>query len=139
MENKSVPVPTDAELEILQVLWSKYPETVRYVNEQINIKRAAEDQVGYTTTLKQMQVMLDKGLLDREIVERNHLYAPAVEREITQTQVVEELANRAFNGSPYSLAMHALGNGRTSAEELARLKALIQQLEAEQQSEDCND
>lgn len=139
MENRSVPVPTDAELEILQVLWGKHPETVRYVNEQINQKRAAGEQVGYTTTLKQMQVMLDKGLLDREIIERNHLYAPAVEREITQTQVVEELANRAFNGSPYSLAMHALGNGKTSAEELEQLKALIQQLEADQKADDCNE
>jgi BlaI family transcriptional regulator, penicillinase repressor len=124
-----LPVPTDAELEILQVLWGKYPETVRYVNDTINSRREPEQQVGYTTTLKQMQVMLDKGLLQRDIVERNHLYTPSANRETTQTQVVQELADLAFDGSAGSLVMRALGSGVTTPEELAQIKALIAKME----------
>jgi BlaI family transcriptional regulator, penicillinase repressor len=129
MNEQQIPTPTDAELEILQVLWGKSPESVRYVNAIINNRREEEEQVGYTTTLKQMQVMLDKGLLTREIVDRNHLYAPAVAREITQKQVVQELADLAFDGSASLLAMRALGSGKMTLEELAQIKALIREME----------
>lgn len=129
MQESTKPVPTDAELEILQVLWGKSPESVRYVNDTINSRRPAEQQVGYTTTLKQMQVMLDKGLLQRDVVDRNHLYQPAVNRETTQTQVVRELADLAFDGSASSLVLRALGSGLTTPEELAQIKALIQKIE----------
>jgi BlaI family transcriptional regulator, penicillinase repressor len=130
MHNESIPVPTDAELEILQVLWNAPNESVRHVNETINQRRAEAQKVGYTTTLKQMQVMLDKGLLMREVEGRNHLYSAAQSRDITQTKVVQEVADLAFNGNATSLALHALGSGKTTQEELEQIKALIQSIEA---------
>ncbi len=135
MQEHQLPVPTDAELEILQVLWGRAAESVRYVNETINARRTPEQQVGYTTTLKQMQVMLDKGLLSREIVERNHLYSAAQSREIVQSQVVREIADLAFEGSASSLVLRALGSGTTTPAELEQIKAFIQQMEEQQQKE----
>ncbi len=132
MQDYQQPVPTDAELEILQVLWGRSGESVRYVNETINRRRAHEQQVGYTTTLKQMQVMLDKGLLSREIIERNHLYSAVQSRETIQSQVVREIADLAFEGSASSLVLRALGSGNTTPEELEEIKALIRQIEAQQ-------
>jgi BlaI family transcriptional regulator, penicillinase repressor len=132
MHNESIPVPTDAELEILQVLWNAPNESVRHVNETINQRRAEAQQVGYTTTLKQMQVMLDKGLLMREIEGRNHLYTAAQSRDITQTKVVQEVADLAFNGNAMSLALHALGSGKTTTAELEEIKAMIRSIEAQQ-------
>ena len=132
MLEQPLPAPTDAELEILQVLWAKSPESVRYVNETINRRRATGQQLGYTTTLKQMQVMLDKGLLSREIIDRNHLYSATQSREITQSQVVREIADLAFEGSASSLVLRALGSGQTTPEELEQIKALIRQIEAQQ-------
>ena len=132
MQEYQQPVPTDAELEILQVLWGRAGESVRYVNETINRRRATEQQVGYTTTLKQMQVMLDKGLLSREIVERNHLYSAVQSRETIQSQVVREIADLAFEGSASSLVLRALGSGTTTPAELEEIKALIRQIEAQQ-------
>ncbi len=135
MSNVEIPVPTDAELEILQVLWGKSPESVRFVNETVNSRRAADAQVGYTTTLKQMQVMLDKGLLSREVIERNHLYAPSVDRAQMQSRVVQDLADLAFDGSASSLVLRALGTGKTSAKELAEIKALIEKMESQQKKD----
>jgi BlaI family transcriptional regulator, penicillinase repressor len=131
MHNESIPVPTDAELEILQVLWNAPNESVRHVNETINQRRAEAQQVGYTTTLKQMQVMLDKGLLLREVEGRNHLYTAAQSRDITQTKVVQEVADLAFNGNAMSLALHALGSGKTTIAELEEIKAMIRNIEAQ--------
>jgi BlaI family transcriptional regulator, penicillinase repressor len=123
-------VPTDSELEILQVLWEKNPETVRYVNEVLNKKRQAEEkEIGYTTTLKLMQIMLDRGLLKRDIVERSHIYAPAVAQEVTQTQVLRGVMDSAFRGSASSLVLRALGSGETTPEELEKIKALIEAME----------
>ena len=124
-----LPTPTDAELEILQALWAKQPETVRYVNEQVNKRRGPDQQVGYTTTLKQMQVMLDKGLLKREIMDKNHLYSPALQQEVTQSQVILDLAAKAFEGSASSLVMRAIGSGQATPEELKQIKALIEAME----------
>ena len=129
-EKKITPVPTDAELDILQVLWEKSPETVRYINDELNKRRIATDkEIGYTTTLKIMQLMLDKGLLTREIVERSHIYKPAVSQEVTQTQVLRGVVDTAFGGSASSLVMRALGSGATKPEDLEKIKALIQQIE----------
>jgi BlaI family transcriptional regulator, penicillinase repressor len=123
-------VPTDSELEILQVLWEKNPETVRYVNEVLNKKRQAEEkEIGYTTTLKLMQIMLDRGLLKRDIVERSHIYAPAVAQEVTQTQVLRGVMDSAFRGSASSLVLRALGSGETTPEELEKIKAMIEAME----------
>jgi BlaI family transcriptional regulator, penicillinase repressor len=129
----STPLPTDAELDILQVLWEKSPETVRFVNEVLNKRRNPEDkEIGYTTTLKIMQLMLDKSLLTREIVERSHIYKPSVSQEITQTQVIKGVVDNAFGGSASSLVMRALGSGDTKPEDLEKIKALIHQIEAGQ-------
>jgi BlaI family transcriptional regulator, penicillinase repressor len=132
-EKMITPVPTDAELDILQVLWEKSPETVRYINDELNKRRTATDkEIGYTTTLKIMQLMLDKGLLTREIVERSHIYKPSVSQEITQTQVLRGVVDTAFGGSASSLVMRALGSGATKPEDLKKIKALIQQIEDQQ-------
>jgi BlaI family transcriptional regulator, penicillinase repressor len=129
----STPLPTDAELDILQVLWEKSPETVRFVNDELNKRRNPEDkEIGYTTTLKIMQLMLDKSLLTREIVERSHIYKPSVSQEITQTQVIKGVVDNAFGGSASSLVMRALGSGATKPEDLEKIKALIQEIEAGQ-------
>lgn len=130
MQDNQIPVPTDAELEILQVLWGKPGESVRYVSDTINARRPPEAQIGYTTTLKQMQVMLDKGLLLREVDGRNHLYTAAQSKEATQSVVVRDLSKLAFGGNAVSLAMRALGSGEgATPEELAEIKALIQRME----------
>lgn len=129
MNNKFMaPVPTDAELEILQVLWQSGAQTVRFVNEKLNVQHS-EKEIGYTTTLKFMQLMLDKGLLTREIVERSHIYTPAVPEEQMQTQLVKEFVDAAFRGSASSLVLRALGNGETTPDELAKIKALILEIE----------
>lgn len=117
-------LPTDSELEVLQILWQKGPQTVRFVNEEQNKQR----EVGYTTTLKIMQIMLDKGTLTREIVERSHIYSAAVQEETTQTELLKGFTETAFRGNTTSLVMQALGNGNASAEELAEIKAMIDRI-----------
>lgn len=132
-EKMITPVPTDAELDILQVLWEKSPETVRFVNDELNKRRGADEkEIGYTTTLKIMQLMLDKGLLTREIVERSHIYKPAVSQEVTQTQVLKGVMDTAFGGSASSLVMRALGSGATKPEDLEKIKELIKKIEEQQ-------
>jgi BlaI family transcriptional regulator, penicillinase repressor len=130
MNDRMTPVPTDAELDILQVLWQSGPQTVRYVNEFLNKKRSPDDkEIGYTTTLKFMQIMLDKGLLGREIIERSHIYKPSVSEEHTQAQVLRGVMDTAFRGSATSLVLRALGSGKTTPEELDKIKALIDEIE----------
>ncbi len=132
MDNKfTKPVPTDAELEILQVLWQNGAQTVRFVNDKLN-QQQTKKEIGYTTTLKFMQLMLDKGLLTREIIDRSHIYTTAVPEEQMQTQLVKEFVDAAFRGSASSLVLRALGNGETTSEELAKIKALISQIENKQ-------
>ena len=127
--NLNLPTPTDSELEILQVLWQiAGGQTVRFINERLNVLHP-EKEIGYTTTLKLMQIMLDKGLLTRDIVERSHIYLPAVAEETTQTQLVRGFVDAAFRGSASSLVLRALGDGATTPEELEQIKALINRLE----------
>lgn len=129
MDNKfTTPVPTDAELEILQVLWQNGSQTVRFVNDTLNAQQPKKE-IGYTTTLKFMQLMLDKGILTRQIIERSHIYTPAVPEEQMQSQLVKDFVDAAFRGSASSLVLRALGNGETTPEELAKIKALISQIE----------
>ncbi len=129
MTVKMTPVPTDSELEILQVLWQNGAQTVRFVNETLN-KLHVHKEIGYTTTLKFMQLMLDKGILTREIVERSHIYSPAVPEEVTQEQLLKGFVDAAFRGSASSLVLRALGNGSTTQAELEKIKALINEIES---------
>jgi BlaI family penicillinase repressor len=119
--------PTDSELSILHVLWQKGPSTVRTVNDALSEHR----EVGYTTTLKLLQIMHDKGLVTREEEGRTHVYAAAVSQEATQSVLLQQFVDTAFRGSAMKLVMQALGNHEASAEELDEIKALIAQMEQE--------
>jgi BlaI family transcriptional regulator, penicillinase repressor len=122
-------LPTDSELEILQILWENQPCTVRFVNDKINEKR----EVGYTSTLKTMQLMLDKNMLTREIKERIHFYLAAMNEANTQTGLLNEFVENTFRGSASSLVMRMLGNAEnTSPEELQKIKSIIAELENQQ-------
>lgn len=121
--------PTDAELEILAVLWKRGPSTVREVHDAI----LTHNTVGYTTVLKLMQIMHAKGLLERDDSARAHVYSPVSSREHTQRQLLGKLTQRAFGGSVAELVLQALGSGRgSSSEELARIRKLIGELEKQQ-------
>ena len=123
MENP--PRPTDAELEILTVLWSRGPATVRDVHETITSRRPTQ----YTTVLKQMQVMAEKGLLLRNEDQRAHVYEAARPREWTQRQLAGDMLQRAFNGSAKSLMIGALSSRKASKAELAELRGLLDEYE----------
>src|ERR1043166_840115 len=120
-----LPRPTDAELEILTVLWSRGASTVRDVYENI----AARKPTQYTTVLKTMQIMADKGLVRRDERERAHVYEAARPREWTQQQLAGDLLRRAFAGSARSLMMGALSARKTSKAELAELRKLLDEYE----------
>ncbi|MDN5203507.1 BlaI/MecI/CopY family transcriptional regulator [Fulvivirgaceae bacterium BMA10] len=120
--------PTDSELEILQVLWENGPSTVRFINDTLSTQR----NVGYTTTLKLMQIMHDKGLLTRQKEGKTHIYKPAVPKEETQGQLIDKLLNTAFEGSAMKLVMQTLGNRRSTAEELQKIRDFIDNLEGGQ-------
>lgn len=119
--------PTESELEILQVLWEHGPSTVRFVNDQLNEDR----EVGYTTTLKLMQIMAEKGLADRDTSQRTHIYRPAVTEGETQQNLLTQFVDRTFKGSAMKLVMQALGNHNASEAELGEIKALIEEMESE--------
>ena len=123
-----LPEPTKSELEILYVLWEKGPSTVRAVNDDLNAQRR---DVNYSSTLKLMQIMLDKGLLTRDINGHIHTYSPAHPRESMQAKVVHSMANLAFGGSASSLILSFLGSAETSPEELAIIKEMIRKKESE--------
>jgi BlaI family transcriptional regulator, penicillinase repressor len=117
--------PTKSELEILQVLWQQGPSTVRLVNDELNKIR----EVNYSSTLKLMQIMLDKKLLTRDIVDRIHIYRPSEAPEVTRGQVIRGLRDLAFDGSTSKLVLSALGDGKTTLEDLEKIKKLIEELE----------
>lgn len=119
------PRPTDAELEILAILWSRGPTTVREVHETI----AARKPTQYTTVLKQMQVMAEKGLLFRDENQRAHIYHASRPREWTQRQLASDMLQRAFDGSAKSLMLGALSSRKASKKELAELRALLDEYE----------
>lgn len=116
------PRPTDAELAILQVLWTRGPSTVRQVHETL----APGRETGYTTTLKLMQIMAEKGLVTRDESDRTHVYSTKRSRTDTQRQLVTDLMNRAFGGSAAALVMQALSAHPASEEELRALRQLIE-------------
>jgi BlaI family penicillinase repressor len=119
------PSPTEAELDVLQVLWRLGPSTVREVHEAI----AKAKPVGYTTVLKQMQVMQEKGLLTRSERFRAHVYEARALRGRTQRQLVQSLLARAFDGSARELLQSALAGRRVDREELAEIRRLLDELE----------
>ena len=120
--------PTESELEILQILWQHGSATVRFVNDQLNMKK----KVGYTTTLKIMQIMAQKGLLNREKQGKSHIYISVIKEKETQSVLLDKLLDTAFGGSAMNLVMQALGNHKTSKEEIKKIKAFIEQLEGDQ-------
>ena len=122
---KSIPKPTEAELEILQVLWGNGPGTVRFVNDRLNEQR----KVGYTTTLKIMQNMFDKKMLKRDTSHRSHLYKPALKENDTQRMLLDRFLTTAFGGSAMKLVLQALGNHNASKEEISQIRELLDNLE----------
>lgn len=127
MARRTSPRPTDRELTILRILWDNGPSTVREVNEAMS----KGQDIGYTTTLKLMQIMTEKGLLVRDESHRQHVYRPAFTEERTQKQLVGDLLDRAFSGSAEKLVMRALSAKKVSAKELARIRKLLDELEGE--------
>ena len=126
MKNEQIiPKPTDAELEILSILWDSGPCTVRFVNDKLNEIRP----VGYTTTLKFLQIMTDKGIVTRQADGRTHVYTANLKKENVQNQLLEKLMDSVFGGSAQQLVLQTLGNYRASQSELAEIKALIDKLD----------
>jgi len=118
-----LPRPTDAELAILRVLWDRGPSSVRQVHEAL----AAGRDTGYTTTLKLMQIMADKGLVTRDESSRTHIYAARQSQGQTQRQLVSDLMDRAFGGSAAELVMQALSAHPASEDELKEIRRLIEE------------
>jgi len=114
--------PTEAELEILRALWGKGSATVREIFDVLSRER----EIGYTTVLKTMQIMLDKGLVSRTEAGKAHIYAAAMREEDMQGQLLQDLSDKLFSGSPALLAMHALSMQPASDEEIQLIKALIE-------------
>ena len=119
--------PTDRELTILRILWDKGHSTVRDVNEAMN----KDQNTGYTTTLKLMQIMAEKGLVLRDESQFKHIYKPAITEEKTQNQLVGDLLDRAFSGSAEKLVMRALSAKKVSAKELASIRKMLEEFKGE--------
>jgi BlaI family transcriptional regulator, penicillinase repressor len=123
MKSKAHSKPTDAQLEVLKILWDRGPLTVRQVHEEF--LRVKQSQ--YTTTLKIMQVMTDRGLVARDERERSHVYRPLIPREEAQRQLASDLMNRVFAGSAQRLLVSALDAKRASLKEVNELRDFIEQ------------
>ncbi len=121
---RDVPLPTEAELEILNIVWSIGPSTVREVHTALSSK-----QTGYTTVLKQMQVMAEKGLLTRSERFRSHVYEVRFPKEQTQKLLAKNLLERAFDGSAKNLVLGALSSQRVSSSELAEIRRMLDAFE----------
>lgn len=120
------PEPTKSELEILQVLWEHGPSTVRFVNDMLNEQKR---EVQYTSTLKLMQIMVDKGLLLRDETNMKHVYTAAEEEGKTKSFLLNKFVDTLFNGSASSLMMQLLGNKKTSKKELEVIKQMIKKID----------
>lgn len=123
MNNKHIK-PTESELEILQVLWKRGSATVREVHEELS----AYKDSGYTTTLKLMQIMFEKGLVKRDDSNKTHIYTPCVSKEKTQQQLVGKMVDSLFSGSASELVMQALGSHQPSKEEIEEIQKLLNDL-----------
>ncbi len=125
-ENMHTVEPTKSELEILQVLWEHGPSTVRFVNDTLNEQKRS---VQYTSTLKLMQIMVDKKLLTRDESQMKHIYIPAEAEQVTKNFLLERFVETMYKGSASSLMMQLLGNKKTSKKELEAIKELIKKME----------
>ncbi len=119
------PKPTDAELSILRVLWEQGPSTVRQIQQVLDRARPT----GYTTVLKLLQIMIDKGLVRRDETERRHVYRARFSEDQTQQQLLGDLLDRAFAGSTSKLVLQALNSRKASAEDLAAIRRLLDEWE----------
>jgi predicted transcriptional regulator len=117
--------PSDAEMEILNILWAHGPSTVRLVNDELNKIRP----LAYTTTLKTMQVMMEKGFLRRDDSQRSHLYTASLKENETKQALLDRFIKTTFAGSTSHLVLQALGHHQASKEELAKIRAYLDQLE----------
>ncbi len=121
--------PTESELEILQVLWEKQPTSVRVVHETL----AAFKDSGYTTTLKLMQIMFEKGLVQRDGSGKTHIYTTSLSKDEAQSQLVNKMIDSIFSGSSGNLVLQALGGHRTTSDELEKIEAYIKELKRNKQ------
>lgn len=121
----NLPEPTKAELEILQVLWEFGPSTVRLVNDKLNENR----EVNYTSTLKQMQILTEKGILKRDESQMKHIYIPVEAEEKTKDQLLDRFVNTLYKGSTSKLMMQLLGNENTSKADIEEIKRLLNRME----------
>jgi BlaI family penicillinase repressor len=126
-KNESIE-PTRSELEILQVLWKHGPSTVRFVNDFLNDKKR---EVQYTSTLKLMQIMVEKGLLVRDDSQMKHIYSPAIAEEKTKSVLLNKFVDTLYNGSASSLMMQLLGNKKTSKKELEQIRMMLEKWKGE--------
>ena len=115
------PIPSNSELEILHVLWRKGPQTVRQIHPALRRKR----EIGYTTVLKTLQVMTEKGLVTRDEAERSHVYRAAVPEKSVKRRLVSDLLDRVFEGSAANLVLQALSTKRASPEDIRRIRKLL--------------
>jgi BlaI family transcriptional regulator, penicillinase repressor len=135
MNRTPAPRPTDAELAILRILWDRGPSTVRQVHDILGRDR----QAAYTTALKLLQIMTEKGLVERDERDRTHIYHARLSEETTQRQLVRDLVDRAFGGSSSKLVMQALASKRASAEELREIRQAIDGARNEKEVRDERD
>jgi BlaI family transcriptional regulator, penicillinase repressor len=135
MNRTPAPRPTDAELAILRILWDRGPSTVRQVHEILGRER----QAAYTTALKLLQIMTEKGLVERDERDRTHIYRARLSEETTQRQLVRDLVDRAFAGSSSKLVLQALATKRASAEELRDIRNAIDGARNEREVRDERD
>ena len=120
------PRPTDAELAILRVLWQLGPSTVRQVHDMLQLRTGRERPTAYTTALKLLQIMTEKGLVRRDEADRTHIYHPRLTQEQTQRQLLRDLMDRAFGGSSSKLVLQALASKRASSDELAEIRRMLE-------------
>jgi len=125
-ESSSPVEPTKSELEILQVVWEYGPSTVRFVNDQLNEKKR---EVQYTSTLKLMQIMVDKGLLKRDESQMKHVYTPAAKESTTKKLLLNRFVEAMYNGSPGQLMMQLLGSRKPSQKELEQIRELLNKMD----------
>jgi predicted transcriptional regulator len=121
-QGKTIPRPTESELELLRILWEKEPATVREIYDALNLERPS----GYTTVLKMLQIMTGKGLVLRDEAERAHVYRSAISQDAMQSRILKDLSIRLFSGSAAQLALHALAMEPASAGELQEIRELIE-------------